>query len=129
MDGSARRDRGARQAARIAQRMQIAATLVQHGAEIAVGAGHLPHLFAVQQRHRHAAADALLCRVFDSRRACFIVGRAQRAVLPRLAGNLIAADQVECVVRGTVGERDHAAAEVGAEIGLDLVRVVLQIPD
>ncbi len=126
MNDRARRDRGARQTARVAQRMQVAAAIVQHGAEIAVGPGHLPHLFAVQQRHRHAAADALFCGVFDSRRACFIVSRAQRAVLPRLAGDLVAADQVERVVGGAVGKRDHAAAELSAEIRLDLVRVVLQ---
>ena len=126
MNGSARRDRGTRQAARIAQRMQVAAAVVQHGAEIAVGAGHLPHLLAVQQLHRHAAADALLGGAFDSRRACFIVGRAQRAVLPCLAGDLVAADQVEREVGSTVGKRDHAAAEVGAEIGLDLIGIVLQ---
>ena len=126
MNGSARRDCGTRQTARIAQRMQVAAAVVQHGAEIAIGAGHLAHLFSVQQRYRHAAADALFCSVLDSRRARFIVGRAQRAILPRLAGDLVAADQVERVVRGAVGKRDHAAAKLSAEIGLDLVRVVLE---
>ena len=88
--------------------------------------GHLAHLLAVQQRHRHAAPDALLRGVLDRGGARFIVGRAQRAVLPRLAGDLVAADQVEREVGGAVGKRDHAAAEVGAEIGLDLIGIVLE---
>ena len=126
MHGGAGRDRGARQSPRVTQRMQVAAAPVQHGAEIAVAAGHLAHLLAAQQLDRHAAADALFCSTFDCRRAGFIIGRAQRAVLSRLARNLVAADQVECEIGGAVGERDHATAQVGAEIGFDAVGIVLE---
>src|SRR5262249_59021800 len=49
-----------------------------------------------------------------------------RSVLPRLARNLVTTDEIEREVRGSIGKRDHAAAEVGAKIGLDLIGVVLE---
>ena len=126
MDFRARGDRGAREAAGVTERMQIAAARIEHGADVAIRAGHLAQLLAVQIRHRHAAADALLRGLLDRGGAGLVIGRAQRAVLPRLARDLVAADQIMREVRGAVGELDHAAAELGAEIGLDLIGIVLQ---
>ncbi len=55
-----------------------------------------------------------------------MIGGAQRAVLPRLAGDLMAADQVEREGRRIPGKRDHAPAEVGAERRLDGVGIELE---
>ena len=47
-------------------------------------------------------------------------------VLPRLARDLVAANQIEREIGSAVGERNHAAAELGAEIGFDLVGIMLE---
>ncbi|MGY4629774.1 hypothetical protein ACVWY3_007530 [Bradyrhizobium sp. USDA 4486] len=126
VDLRAGRDRGARETAGVAERMQIAAASIKHGADVAVGARHLAKLLAVQIGHRHAAADALLRGALDRGGAGLVVGRTQRAVLSRLARDLVAADQIMREIRRAIGERDHAAAELRAEIGLDLIGIVLQ---
>ena len=105
MDLRARGDRSARKTAGVAERMEIAAARVQHRADVAVRAGHLAQLLAVQILHRHAAADALLRRLLDRGGAGLVVGRAQRAILPRFARDLVAADQVVREIGRAVGER------------------------
>src|ERR1700739_2725351 len=106
--------------------MQVTAAFVEHGAEIVLAASHCAHFLVPEQSDRHAAADALLRGRSDAGCGRLVIGRAQRAVLPRLAGDLVATYQVEREVRGTVGKIDPAAAEVGTEISLDPIRVMLQ---
>ena len=72
---------------------------------IAIRAGHLAQLLAIEVRHRHAAADALLGGCLDRGGAGLVIGRAQRAVLPRFARDLVAADQIMREIRRAVGER------------------------
>ena len=121
MDRDACADRRARKAAGIAQRVQVAAAPVNEAADIAVRSGHFAQARAVEQRDRHAALLALLDEAFDVLRAARLIGDAQRAVLTGLAGNLVAADQIEREGRRAVGKREHAPAEISAELFLDFV--------
>jgi hypothetical protein len=106
--------------------MDVAASRIEHGADIAIRAGHLPHGVTIEQADRHAAADALHGRGLDGAGVAVVIGGAERAVLAGVAGNAEAADQLKREDRRVVGKRDHARAEIGAEFGLDRVGVELQ---
>ena len=119
-------DRGAREAARIAQRLQIAAPPIQHGADVSIGSRRLSQSVPVEHRDRHAAPDALFRGLLDGGRIPSVIGGAQGSVLPRLAGDLMTADKVEREDRRIIGKCDHAPAEIGAERRFDRIGVQLQ---
>jgi len=88
-------DRGTRKTARIAQRLQIATAPIQHGADVSIRSRRLSQGVPVEYRDRHAAPDALFRGVLDGGRVRFVIGGAQRPVLPCLAGDPMTADKIE----------------------------------
>ena len=126
MHRSAGLHRRLRQPARIAEWIHLSAATVQHGADIASGAGCLAGRITFEHLHRHTTTDALLCRLPNRHRVAGVKRRSQRAGLQCVARDLMTLDQPEHHIRRVAGQRDHAAAEIGAEVRHDLVGIVLQ---
>src|ERR1700759_5102003 len=106
--------------------MDVPPPRIDHRADVAVRAGHSLQVVAIEDPHRHAAADALFCRRLDGAGMALVIGGPEGAVLPRIAGGVEAADELQREARRVVGKRAHAGAEIRAESGLDRVRVELE---
>ena len=118
--------RGLGQSARVTQRVHMPAAAVQHRAQIAPGAGGMPHRRRVQRHHRMPTRQALRHAGTQIRQPARVISGAQRAALAGLAANLVAADQIEHGIGRVARQRHHARTQISAEIGLDPVRVIFQ---
>ena len=114
------------QTARVAQRIHLAATPVQHSPDIAIGAGDLPRGIALQKINRHPPAHALLRRRTKPHGIARMKRRTQRPGLQRVAFDLVALDQPKNHVRRVARKRHHPTAKVRTEIRFHLLGIVLQ---
>ena len=129
VDGGAGRLRRAREPAHVGQRLERSGAPVEHAARIAGGAGQLRDALPVQQLHGRAAPLPLLRSRAQGFHRCRVRRRADPAGLMRLAGDLVAGDQLEHEVGGTTGDLPHPPAHVRAELLLELVWIVLESRD
>ena len=119
-------DRGPRETARIAERMQISAPSIEHRARVAVRACGALERLALEQPDGRSAPLELRAGAAYRGRVPRVHGRAQRAVLPRIAVDAVPLHEIEDQRRSGARQSVHAPAEIGAELALHRVRVELE---
>jgi hypothetical protein len=99
---------------------------IEEGSGIAACTGHGLTARGVQQFARRAAAHPLFGRGPDAGRLAWLKRRPHRAGLQRAASDLVALNKIEHQVGRVAGQRDHAPAQIGAEMFFHLVGIMLQ---
>ncbi len=99
---------------------------VDRACHVAGGAGQLRDALPVQQLDRRAAPLPLLRARAQRRDGGRVRRRADPAGLMRLAGDLVAGDELEDEVGGGASELPHPSAHLRAKLSLQLVRIVLE---